>query len=42
VADSSAGIQEWKRMAGNANNLWLGNKFGNVCYLRQTQFLHAG
>jgi hypothetical protein len=42
LADSSDGIQEWKRMAGNANNLWLGNQFGNVCYLRQTMFLHAG
>jgi hypothetical protein len=41
-AQSQDGEQVWTRMAGNANNLWLGNKFGNVCYLIQTQFIHAG
>jgi hypothetical protein len=41
-AQSQEGEQVWTRMAGNANNLWLGNKFGNVCYLIQTQYIHAG
>lgn len=39
---SDLGTQKWRRMAGTADNLWLGTQFGNVCYLDQIDFLFAG
>jgi hypothetical protein len=30
----------WSRGTDHTNNVWLGNKFGNVWYLLQTKFFH--
>jgi hypothetical protein len=41
TATSPDGDVKWSRGFNHPNNLWLGNQFGNVCYLIQTQFFPA-